>query len=365
MAVAYEEVLRTIRARAAVLDRLDDALAAQVVQILEDVQRELLLEISEFNAATQRPSFRRARLKALKSQVQSTLQRAYGQITTRTHTSLTRIAETELETAHRAIAQALKPLEGLASANTVIASPDLLATLGKDNPIRISESRRAAPVSKWFEAQNKKTQKKLLSEFRKGFLRGESNQEITRRIAGGGRHSGVLKVSKNWAEAVTRTATTATSRRARDRVYKANPETVRGVFQVSTRDERVTLICLAYHMLTFVYEGGDLVPDGHGLPYDGGVPRHIRCRSSEAPWVKSWQEMGFEESDLSPQARRIMNGETPKERGEDLLKRRRPEFAEKTLGPTRARLWREGKVGLKDMLDSKGNVRKVAELLAD
>jgi hypothetical protein len=85
--------------------------------------------------------------------------------------------------------------------------------------------------------------------------------------------------------------------------------------------------------------------DGKVYPLDSGPrpPAHFRCRSTTAPVLKSWKELGLKERDIPPGTRASMDGQVPEaETYQTWLKKKSPAFQDDVLGPTRGKLFREG-----------------------
>ncbi|HEY6019872.1 MAG TPA: hypothetical protein VIY48_08180, partial [Candidatus Paceibacterota bacterium] len=119
-------------------------------------------------------------------------------------------------------------------------------------------------------------------------------------------------------------------------------------------------ICLSYGSDSATGDGAEYDLDynpinGTKLPYEQGVPRHWQCRSVEVAITKTWEEMGMEEPEGYPQFE-------PAQSGEDWMREQGTEVQDELLGPSRAELWRQGKVKLVDLLDQQGNALSVAEL---
>src|SRR5690606_26983780 len=99
----------------------------------------------------------------------------------------------------------------------------------------------------WFDDISDSTLRRIETQINVGRTLGEDPNKIIRRVAGVGRGlggGGVWNNLSEWAEGVTRTSITHTSVYAREAVYAANTDLVKGVMMVATLDNRTTLICI-------------------------------------------------------------------------------------------------------------------------
>jgi len=361
----HDDVLARIAAFSTRLADLDDALVASILPILEELERELVEQIRLADLTPgRRRTHRLARAERLLEQTRGTIAGRYDEIGRRLDERLQGTARFSLEFTHGTLRTAVGPILNLVNVNTVVTSPELLEALAGQTLVSMGDVAGAAPVRDWLAEQQRNLVEAFAKQMRQGLLRGEGIPELTRRIAGGGAHQGIGPVSREWAEALARTANTAVGAAARDELYAANGSVVRGIYQVTTRDEHTTIVCLAYAGKGFVRgEDGLYEPLGHTLPYNGGVPRHVNCRSIEAPLVRSLAELGIEPSEVPGEFREYFGVAPPAEQaGEAILEGRSETFQDRVLGPTRAKLWRDGKLRLEDLVTPEGRVVPIANL---
>ncbi|MCX7509424.1 hypothetical protein OSS46_28835 [Delftia tsuruhatensis] len=89
------------------------------------------------------------------------------------------------------------------------------------------------------------------------------------------------------------------------------------------------------------------------------------CRSGQVPVLKSYKELGIDLPDIevNGRTRASMDGQVPKETSyADWLKNQSLARQTDVLGETRARLMRDGKLGMDAMYDSKGRFLTISEL---
>lgn len=175
---------------------------------------------------------------------------------------------------------------------------------------------------------------KVRDNIRIGFVEGETIDQMVRRIRGTRANQykdGVLEINRRNAEALVRTAVSHTANSARDDVYAANEDIIRGWKFVATLDSRTSAVCRGLDGKVF-----DL---GKGPK----PPRHWNCRSTTVPVLKSWREMGIDADEAPPSTRSSMNGQVPDTETYDSWLRKQPvAFQNEVLGVKKAQLFRAG-----------------------
>jgi SPP1 gp7 family putative phage head morphogenesis protein len=154
-----------------------------------------------------------------------------------------------------------------------------------------------------------------------GIATGENPRSVARRIrkAFGGNLVRALRVC--------RTETMRAYRTAALRNYRANDDVVKGWRWLSARDGRTCAACWAM--------------DGTTHDLDDELHDHPNGRCVRAPWVKTWQELGFEG---------IESERKERETGPEAFDRLTPEEQDKILGATAGKAYRAGEFGLRDVV---------------
>jgi|GEM_PF-2188427 len=212
-----------------------------------------------------------------------------------------------------------------------------------------------APSSAWWAKQSEDLQFKFAAQVRQGIAQGETVMQIVRRVAGSKRlgTAGIMDVSRRNAFALVHTSVQQVANDARLAVFQANADILKGVRQVSTLDGRTSPICIAYSGGQWDLEGKPI--NGTKLPFAGGTPRHFNCRSVLVPITKSYRELGLDIDEVPPSTRASDLGQIPADTTfAEFLKRHDAAYADNLLGPGRAKLWREGKITLNQLLDGSG-----------
>jgi len=151
-------------------------------------------------------------------------------------------------------------------------------------------------------------------------------------------------------EATVKTALSHTANVARESVYKANEDVIKGVQWVSTLDGRTSAICMAR--------------DGIVYPPDKGPrpPAHWNCRSATIPILKSWKELGIDAKEIDEGTRASMNGQVPAGQNYDSwLRTQSADFQNDVLGKGKADIFRDG-TSVTKFVDKSGRELTLAEL---
>ncbi len=211
-------------------------------------------------------------------------------------------------------------------------------------------------LSGWTTGMEQGRIERINQAIRLGLVQGEGTDKIVSRIRGtkAARYSdGVLDISRRSAQSIVRTATTHISNQAAQATWKANENVVKGWQFVSTLDSRTTVTCAAL--------SGTVHPIGEGpIP-----PRHIRCRSISVAVTKSFRELGVDKDELSPGQRASMDGQVAGDTTfSKWLNDKGAATQDTILGPTRAKLYRDGKLNLQDFIKADGTVLTLEQLQA-
>lgn len=215
---------------------------------------------------------------------------------------------------------------------------------------------QGALVKEWFGKLADDTAFKVNRQIQMGMIEGEGVEKIVRRIAGtrAAKYSdGILDKSRREIQTIVRTATGEVNSAAREEVYKANAEDLKGVEIIGTLDSSTCLQCANLD--------GNIYPVGEG-------PRpkfHFKCRCDTAPVLKSWKELGIPLKELPPGTRassaltktekkRIRK--LPKDERQAIMKKlngqvpatqKYPEWFAKQTKAFQAETFRGGKAGMK------------------
>lgn len=209
-------------------------------------------------------------------------------------------------------------------------------------------------LKEWLAGVEEAKAARIRDAIRLGLVEGETIDQMVRRIRGtraASYQDGLLEIDRRGAAAMVRTAVNHTSNAARNAVFADNESLIKGVRWVSTLDARTTPVCQAR--------------DGKLYPVTTGPrpPAHIGCRSTTVSVLKSYRDLGIDVADAPPGMRASLNGQVPADLtyGE-WLKKQPAAFQDDVLGPSKAKLFRQGGVPVDRFVDRAGRELTLAEL---
>jgi len=239
------------------------------------------------------------------------------------------------------------------------------------NKIVTTTPLRGRVLGRWFDDLSVSTVNKINSEIRIGLSLGEDVEAIVRRLKGTAANKftdGVLNIPRRHIRTIVRTTASDISNLAREETYRQNSDVIDKVKYIATLDVRTTPICASLDNQVF----------------DVGIgprpPMHHQCRSTTVPITKSWKELGIKLRELPPGTRpqqllsktsvkqltrrgvtkkeikiirSELNGQVPADLSYTQWLRQQPvAIQNEALGPTRAVLFRQGKVPIDKFVDS-------------
>ena len=203
-------------------------------------------------------------------------------------------------------------------------------------------------MSEWFSDMERGAYRRMKDTIRLGYVDGTPTDKIIRQIRGTkalGFKDGIIGANRRGLETAVRTAVGHSAAAARMRTIEQNSDVVKGVVWRSTLDSRTSHICRPRDGKKYDL---DRKPVGHSLPWLGGAgSAHPQCRSIPIPWLKSWKEMGIDLKEAPEGTRSSLDGQVPA--GIDFgewLRGQSAKVQTDTLGPTRAKLFRDGELSI-------------------
>lgn len=216
-------------------------------------------------------------------------------------------------------------------------------------------------VGDWWKRQNAVFTTTVVDQIRVGMRNGDSSAMIAQRL-----QAQVFPKSRAQANALVATGINAVSNKARVDSYEENSDVLKGYQQISTLDNKTSDICISYSGMAWDFDGAPLPGTNTTLPFNGGPPRHFNCRSSLIPVSKSAEELGLPPRSIAPGTRASMDGQVPDDITFDAFLKSKPAaFQDKLLGKARAKLWRDGRIGLTQLVDQTGRPKSVQQLVED
>lgn len=330
------------------LFRLEAHTRAEVLKLLDRLQRELIFRLSQETLT----DYGKARLQKMLREASSVIDEYYMKAGGEMALTLPGVGEVQAKAVADSLAVAFK-----AQITAGLPTETYLARLVTNVLIQ------GAPSGDWWSRQSLDTSFKFANAVRQGLAQGETNEQIVSRIAGKRGVPGIMDVSKTNARALVQASVQAVAADARRETFRKNSDVITGIRQLSTLDGHTTDICIAYSGAEYTLDGEPI--NGTKLPYNGGVPRHWGCRSVEVPITKTFKDLGIDMPEPAPSTRASSEGQiSAKTTFEQWLSRRTKEQQDEQLGPGRAELWRKGVITLQQLLDMQGNPLTLAQLRA-
>ena len=209
-------------------------------------------------------------------------------------------------------------------------------------------------MSEWAKSIEADRMVRIRDALRMGYVENQTIGQMVTRLRGTrarGYEDGLLEIDRRNAAAVVRTATAHTANFTRQRFYEANSNLVKKWMFVATLDSRVTITCASL--------SGKVFKIGEGPQ----PPRHWGCRSTSAPILPSWKELGIDLEELPPSTRSSMDGQIPEDITFSRWLRGKPaSVQDDILGATRGKLFRANKIEVDRFTDNKGAVLTLEQL---
>jgi len=267
--------------------------------------------------------------------------------------------------------------------DTVLPNVDTLKALVTHHPFE------GRTLKDWSNQIARADLQRIEQAIRIGVVQGEPTREIARRVVGSVNQrgkDGVTQITRRQAQAIARTAVNSYSNAAKREFYKANADVFDREVYVATLDSRTTPVCRA--------NDGKRFPVGKGpIP-----PLHWNCRSLRVAELdgevigkrpaKAVTEKGLlrdyaKKAGIKPVGNRaslprghkgsfdqFSRGEIRKRTGvidakisyQDWLTRQPTSFQIDILGPTRAKLFRDGNLKLDRFVNRRGDELTLSQL---
>jgi hypothetical protein len=346
---ATERYAERLRRRAVGGLRFDASERRRILGILREVEEEIVSRLSRFDpTGVSQTAAQRRRLEALLTDTRTRMREMIRGIRNTSASALTDYAAAEATWAHTALNNAVSSA-GIQTAVRV-APAELLRGLVANAQIV------GVPLNDWWSRQADSLTQSFAQQMRLGVAQGDTLDQLIRRVRGTRANSfkdGIMETTRRQAAALVRTSVNAIGNQARTAVYEANADLITAEVHSSTLDSRTTLQCSArdgkaWDMATKAPIGG------HSVPYQV-PPIHVGCRSVLLPRIGQGVRI--------PGQRASADGPVPASQTfETWLRGKTNAEQSEILGPGRARLWREQKLTLSQLLDFRGDPLSLEEL---
>lgn len=326
-----------VRRMLSVINRSDDRLTAEVQKVAERLQA---------------GQFTMARLEKLLAELRSINSSIYSQIYSELTDELKKFAEYEATFQVKTLADEV---------------PIAVASVSQEQVYAAAMSRpfQGVLLKGALDDVAEQTAKRIRQTIAQGFVEQRAIDQVVRDIRGTRANKyqdGLLQKSRRDVEAIVRTATAHMAGVAREQIYQANDDLIKGLQWLSTLDSRTSPQCQVRDRKLYTVK--EHKPIGHSIPWLGGPGRlHWNCRSTSIPVLKTWRDMGVDIDEFSPTERASLDGAVPAEINyADWIKKQSYSRQVEVLGETRAKLMRDGKLSLGDMYSQKGQFLTLEEL---
>lgn len=342
------------------LDQFEQEALKTILATLDKARVEVVQEFESRLASAKLTDWQSDRLEAVLYELQDLTAGVRSELTQQ-YTAMT------VAVAAPSITEAVGALSvgGLAQGvNNVALAPAQLRTFFQETPLG------GRLIQDWVDSNfDYNVQGQLRQAINAGVLQGEGYPGLVKRVEDG------FGLARTDAVTLTRTFVSSANSEARDMVYKANSDVVKGWRSMSCGDNKVCPICLALHGREFK------LGQGPTLPY------HARCRCVALPVTISYRELGIPIDEMEHETdrwvirgRETANGEIEvrnvDEGGKNKILRighyataddwfdsmSNAEKRSTSLGPGRTALLDSGKIKMKDLIRDDYQPRTVAEL---
>lgn len=192
---------------------------------------------------------------------------------------------------------------------------------------------------------------------RMGFAEGKTTQEIVRAIKGTKATNytdGLLNRSRRDIQTMVRTALGHASRASMDQFYVENSDIIGSLAWLSTLDNRTSSMCVARSGLKYTNDEMPK-PIGHKVPWLSGPGRlHFNCRSVSLALLKGQERLFGTRASMGG----YVDANTTYG---DWLKKQPESVVSDVLGPTRANLFKAGKIPLDKFFTDTGQLMTLSQ----
>lgn len=218
---------------------------------------------------------------------------------------------------------------------------------GKAYTQAVTEPFHGYTLREWTDKLEADRFARIVNTVRTGLGNGDAVTDIVKSVRGTRARNwqdGALNKSRANASTIGYSTLVHAAAVVHDQTASANDHLIRGKQWLSTLDNKTSPPCRIRDALQYT---PDNQPIKHDIPWGDGPGRiHFHCRSTYTLIFKCWQEMGLLAGDLSAAEKASLNGEVPEPvTYQAWIARQRAGRQDDILGPTRAKLLRDG--GLK------------------
>lgn len=350
------------------LSRFSAGERAKIRRFLEGLSDQLTVLLDK-TLPDEEQTFSRRRLQSLFKVTDLTIENTYAKIAKAHDETMFELAEVSSDKAIQAINQSI----GVSLVEVGASEAVLKALVNDDISLGL-------PAKEWWANQSIKLRQRFQNTIRQGVFAGETLSDLKRRVRGrreNGFKDGIMDATSHDAEMLIRTSVQSIALNARMETFKANDDVIKGVEWKSTLDLRTTETCMVLDGQAWSLEGEPL--EGTTQPFPGPPPIHWGCRSDLVNVMKSWgdlirdakgnpelaKKMDRVERKIPQSTRASMDGQvSAKLNYAEWLETQPEENQIEALGYGKWKLWSDGEISLKDLIDNRNRPLSLKELEA-
>ena len=338
----------------------------RVVGLLRELEAELIAALKDVDPTEPaRVSAQRERIVMLEAEVYKASARAYRRINRTYEKNLIPLAEMVGE-------------DTVSTANAISGIRLLRGKITEQQAERLAENLlvEGARASEWWDGQAESLSKRFMRVVReKTLVTEEGLTQIIRETKGTAvarYRDGIRPVTQHQAESLVRTGMQQIVNDTRYEVYQQNSDVISGVQASNPLDSNTTLICVARAGAAWTLEGKAMANTTERFP--GPPPWHWACRTVLIPIVKPVGSLrrlrggrgrGIRRrlDRLAVEKKAAING---KPAGgmtfREWLGRHSEVEQKELLGAGRLKLWKNGQITTRDLIDQSGRPLTLEEL---
>lgn len=235
-----------------------------------------------------------------------------------------------------------------------------------DNRMITANANDAATMREFFEREAASHHRRFTGALRQAFAQDETITQMIKRL------DEVTKIQAREAASVIRTGYNHVVNQLRIEMMQRNGHFFRGVIAIAILDGRTSPVCRARSRGMWDLNTGRALPESPvRTSFPGPVPWHYNERTQLYPLTRSIREVGRMGSrqvkhaldELTAEQKRLLSVDPPDdETYTQWLKRQSASVQNDVLGPSRRKLWLDGKLTLQEMVTQKGRPLRLDEL---
>jgi SPP1 gp7 family putative phage head morphogenesis protein len=323
----------------------------KLLKVFRALETKLVEQLRRFDPTDVSQRYQRQRVEALLAYVRPIIRQDYTQIGQTNARDLKQLALTEASMTHDLGAELV--VDTLFSVGVPEATLRALVTDGLI---------AGRPLRQWWSRQAQTTLTRYGETIMAGVVRGDSVNDMVRTLRGTQERQftdGVFGRSRRDITTLVRTSTQSIAQNARLEVLNANSDVVKGWEWLTALDFAVCAQCRPYSGQAWTLEGRRL--PGTKLPYPGPPPLHPNCRCQVLVIVKEYRSLATskgprfeaEVKGLPQETKDQLDGGLGVDLSLPVWLRQQPEAKQiESLGPTRWKMWRAGKLPLHAMVNA-------------